>query len=249
MTNYAAVIGGTGGLGAAIVERLVRDGNSVVLGYHSAAKKAETMATRLSAGDVRVVARQIDTRDLGSVESFLTAPDDGRITSVINAVGPAIPLKPLKDVSSDVFWSIMGTDVLGGYNVLTAAMRVLGNEGGGSIVQLLTTAVLRTLENDGMSGIPKTALMGIVRQLAREVRDSGVRLNAIAPGVIDAGIVHSSFEVDETAKGVIELCMNRTPMPRMGLPGEVAALAAFLASDESSYMNGQIIAVDGGYSA
>jgi len=109
--------------------------------------------------------------------------------------------------------------------------------------------VLRTLENDGMSGIPKTAVMGIVRQLAREVAKENVRVNAIAPGVIDAGIVHSSFTADTVAQGVIELCLDRTPMPRLGKPSEVSSLVQYLLGDEAGYINGQIIGVDGGYSA
>ena len=91
--------------------------------------------------------------------------------------------------------------------------------------------------------------MGIVRQLAREVGQGNVRVNAVAPGVIDAGIVHSSFTADEVAQGVIELCLQRTPMPRLGQPEEVAALVSFLLGDSAGYINGQVIGVDGGYSA
>ena len=100
-----------------------------------------------------------------------------------------------------------------------------------------------------MSGIPKTAIMAIVRQLAREVKDTNVRINAVAPGVIDAGIVHSSFTVDNIAQEVIEMCLDRTPMPRMGEPSEVSELVKFLIGKNSGYINGQIIGVDGGYSA
>ena len=100
-----------------------------------------------------------------------------------------------------------------------------------------------------MSGIPKTAVMGIVRQLAREVAKDNVRVNAIAPGVIDAGIVHSSFTADTVAQSVIERCLERTPMPRLGKPSEISSLVQYLLGDEAGYINGQIIGVDGGYSA
>ena len=153
------------------------------------------------------------------------------------------------DVTDDEFKSILSIDVFGSFNVLKESFSILSKNGGGSIVQLLTTAVLRTLENDGMSGIPKTAIMGIVRQLAREVKNTNVRINAVAPGVIDAGIVHSSFTVDQTAQDVIEMCLERTPMPRMGEPNEVSELVKFLLDKKAGYINGQIIGVDGGYSA
>ena len=76
-----------------------------------------------------------------------------------------------------------------------------------------------------------------------------MRINAVAPGVIDAGIVHSSFTADKTAQEVIEMCLDRTPMPRMGKPNEVSELVKFLLDDNAGYINGQIIGVDGGYSA
>lgn len=107
----------------------------------------------------------------------------------------------------------------------------------------------RTLENDGMSGGPKTAVSALMRQAASEVGAWNVRLNGVAPGVIDAGIVHSSFEVDDVAKSVITSCLHQTPLGRMGAPEDVAALTDFLVSDEASYISGQVIAVDGGYSA
>lgn len=182
------------------------------------------------------------------MEEFLDSAGD-QLTGLINAVGPAIPLRPLVEVSSEEFREIMDIDVNGAFNLLTAAARRFVAAGRGSMVQLLTTAVLRTLEDDGMSGIPKTAIAGIVKQLAREVGRSGVRINAVAPGVIDAGIVHSSFTVDSVAQAVIERCLERTPMPRLGQPEEVAELVAFLLDDSVGYVNGQVIGIDGGYSA
>jgi 3-oxoacyl-[acyl-carrier protein] reductase len=113
----------------------------------------------------------------------------------------------------------------------------------------LTTAVGRTLENDGMSGGPKHAVAGLLRQAARECGKDNVRLNGISPGVIDAGIVHSSFVVDEVAMSVIQSCLAQTPLNRMGKPEEVASLVEYLVSEGAAYISGQLIAVDGGYAA
>lgn len=246
-----AIIGGSGGLGTPICKRLARDERPILIGYGSSVAKAEELATELSGQSSGVAIQAVDVRSVDSVEAFLATADamgEG-LGGVVNAVGPAIPLKSLTEISSEVFREIMETDVFGAFNVLTCASRRLKEKGGGAVVQLLTTAVLRTLENDGMSGIPKTAIMGIVRQLARDVGKDNIRVNGVAPGVIDAGIVHSSFAIDEVAQSVIEMCLDRTPMPRLGKPEEVAGLVAYLLSDTAGYINGQIIGVDGGYSA
>lgn len=251
MTGAVAVVGGTGGLGEAISLKLAEQGRFVLIGYFRGVDKAEALVTRIVSAGGEAICRAVDVRDPESVEAFLAAADevgDG-LQGVVNAVGPPIPLRPLAEISPAEFRDIMAIDVSGAFNLLTTAARLLAGRGGGSIVQLLTTAVLRTLENDGMSGIPKTAIMGIVRQLAREVGQVNVRVNGVAPGVIDAGIVHSSFTTDEVAQGVIQLCLDRTPMPRLGEPREVAGLVAYLLGDDAGYVNGQIIGIDGGYSA
>lgn len=251
MPTTIAVAGGSGGLGAAICRELAKRGHHVLIGYHSRADTAQALASEIAREGGLATIHAVDLGDEQQTVEFIRQASqlEQGLAGVVNATGPAIPLRPLAEISAGEFRDIMRRDVEGAFNLLTAAGRQLAASGGGSIVQLLTTAVLRTLENDAMSGIPKTAITGIVRQLAREMGPQNVRLNGIAPGVIDAGIVHASFTADPVAEGVIQDCLARTPLPRMGRPEEVAALAAFLLSDLAGYINGQIIGIDGGYSA
>lgn len=245
-----AILGGSGGLGVAISERLARR-TPITIGYHGNRDRAGELADRLSASGGTVAIAQVDNRDGESVREFFakSASDWDGLDSIVCATGPAIPLCPLDEVSEDDFKRIYDTDVLGSFNVIKHGVEALKHGGGGSIVFLLTTAVGRTLENDGMSGAPKTAVAALMRQAAREAGPHNIRLNGVAPGVIDAGIVHSSFQVSETAKSVIESCLGQTPLGRMGAPSDVAAAVDFLASPEANYVSGQILAVDGGYSA
>ncbi len=251
MQKTIAIAGGTGGLGTAICRELASRGYHIVVGYHSRREAAEQLAGSIEQAGGSASVAPVNLCDEQQVQGFLDHAGSlgAGLAGVVNASGPAIPLRPLTEISSAEFRRIMTADVEGAFNLLTAAGKLFAATGGGAILQLLTTAVLRTLENDAMSGIPKTAIMGIVRQLARELGPQNVRINGIAPGVIDAGIVHSSFTADPVAEAVIRDCLDKTPMPRMGRPEEVSALAAFLLSDQAGYINGQIIGIDGGYSA
>jgi 3-oxoacyl-[acyl-carrier protein] reductase len=245
-----AVIGGSGGLGEAVVRRLASRA-PILIGYRANRERADTLVASLAAQGASVRAVQLDITIADSVAGFFreAAGFAGGVAHVISATGPAIPLCPLLEVTEADFRRIMDTDVLGTFNVLRHAIPALRARGGGSITVFVTTAVLRTLENDGMSSVPKTAVAGLVKLAAREAGPHNVRCNAVAPGVIDAGIVHSSFTVSEVAKQVIGSCLDRTPMPRMGRPEEVAALVDYLCSDAAAYVNGQVIGIDGGYSA
>jgi 3-oxoacyl-[acyl-carrier protein] reductase len=242
-----AILGGSGGLGAAIAAKLAEK-TQVVIGYNSNAAKAQEVAD--AAGSNASVA-QVDMTDNASVKAFLKSASDtvGGLDHIVSATGPAIPLCALKDVTHEDFKRIFDTDVYGSFNVISEGIPLLADAGGGSITVFLTTAVLRTLENDGMSGIPKTAVEGLLRQAAREAGPQNVRINGIAPGIIDAGIVHDSFTVDAVAQSVIESCFAQTPLGRFGQPEEIAATVDFLTSPGAAYISGAVIPVDGGYAA
>lgn len=161
-----------------------------------------------------------------------------------------IPLCPLGEVEEADFKRIYETDVFGSFNILKYGGAALKASGGGAIVLTLTTAVLRTLELDGMSGGPKTAVAALIKQTARELGHANVRVNGVAPGVIDAGIVHTLLDtMTGPAKQIFDTCVANTPLARLGRADEIAAVFDFLTSPGASYISGQIIGVDGGHSA
>jgi 3-oxoacyl-[acyl-carrier protein] reductase len=245
-----AILGSTGGLGEAIAQRLAKR-SPVSLGYASNRDKAAAVAATIDKAGGKASIARVDMRDGASVKAFIDGAAEAwnGLQAVVSSTGPAIPLCALEEVSEEEFKRIYETDVLGSFNVLRHATAALKATGGGSVVLLLTTAVLRTLENDGMSGGPKTAVAALMKQMAREMGGHNIRYNGIAPGVINAGIVHSSFEANPVAKGVIDDCLKKTPLGRMGEPEDIAAAVDFLTSADATYINGQVLAVDGGYSA
>lgn len=250
MNGGIAIFGATGGLGEAVV-RKVSERSAVQIGYVKNGAKAEALAAEVKKNGGTAHIAQVDMRDPASAQKFLETARSrmGKLDGIASVTGPAIPLKALADVDVEDFRRILETDVIGSFNVLKAGVPILKDSGGGAIVMFGTTAVLRMLECDGMSSTPKMGVAGLVRLIAREAGPHNVRCNMIAPGVIDAGIVHSSFTVDETAMGVIKNCLDKTPLGRMGKPEEIAALADFLLSPGAGYISGQIIACDGGFSA
>ncbi len=246
-----AILGATGGLGEHVVTTLALRA-PVCIGYGQRRSKAEALARQVEAAGGQAIIAPVDIRDAASVAAFLARAEgigDG-LQAIVCATGPAIPLRPLIDVTDEDFDRVYAIDVRGAFNVIKHGTRALKAAGGGSLVMFLTTAVLRTLENDGMSGCPKTAVGALVKQAAREMGPFNVRCNGIAPAVIDAGIVYApEFADDPLAQGVISAMVSHTPLGRMGRPEEVSAVVDFLVSPGASYINGQIIGVDGGFSA
>lgn len=245
-----AVLGGSGGLGEASVLRLARHW-PVTIGYFSNGEKAEKTAGEVVAAGGAAEAVRVDMSDSASVKAFIGSASAkwGGLRGVVSVTGPSVPLCPINEVDESDFTRIYGADVFGSFNVLKHGSKELERSGGGSIVMFLTTAVLRTLQNDGMSGCPKTALIGFVRQAARDLGSANIRCNGIAPGAIDAGLVHTAFQENEVAKAIVDRCITDTPLGRMGRPEEIASLVEYLLSDDAGYISGQVIAVDGGHSA
>lgn len=251
IVKTVAILGGSGGLGANI-SAVIAMRRPVCIGFWRGRERAEALVDEIRKKGGQASSAQVDIRDSASVKAFfdIAAQQGEGLEAIVSATGPAIPLKPLADVSDADFDRVYETDVRGAFNVIKHGTLALKAEGGGAIVMILTTAVLRTLENDGMSGGPKTAVSALIKQAAREMGPFNVRCNGAALAVIDAGIIYASaFVGDPLAEGVIAAMVKNTPLGRMGRPEEVSAVVDFLVSPAASYINGQIIGVDGGFSA
>ncbi|SDN30784.1 SDR family NAD(P)-dependent oxidoreductase [Bacillus sp. OK048] len=245
-----AIIGGSGGIGESIAKRIGQEA-IVTVGYNSNREKAEATAQAIrEAGGIADIGA-VDICNGDSVSNFFSNMQEkwGGIDAIVSATGTAFKIMPLTEIEDDAFHYVVETDVIGSFNILKRGIPFLKKEGGGSIVHLLTTAILRTLENDAMSSVPKMAVEALIRNTAREYGKEGIRVNGIAPGVIDSYSIHKPHKNKNTLSPAAANVISQTPLGRKGTTDEVAEVTAFLVSDASSYVSGQIIGVDGGFSA
>ena len=231
------ISGGSRGIGKALVERFTADGNSVAFIYkenHDAAKNL-TNAT----GAVAICA------DVSRPESAKIAAEqaisvlDG-VDVLINNAGIS-QIKLFTDISDDEWSSMINTNLSSAFYLTRAVLPNMISQKSGRIINIGSMWGKIGASCEVHYSASKAGLRGMTLALAKEVGPSGITVNAIEPGVI-ATDMNGALSKETIA----ELC-DQTPMCRIGNPCDVAALAKFLASEEASFITGQIIGVDGGF--
>jgi NAD(P)-dependent dehydrogenase (short-subunit alcohol dehydrogenase family) len=167
----------------------------------------------------------------------------GRLDALVNNAGIAV-FKPLLDTGFDEWSAVMATNLNGPFICTQAAAPLMLKGGGGSVVNIASISGLRASTLRVAYGTSKAALIHLTKQQAAELGDVGIRVNAIAPGPVDTAItklVHSAAIRADYHDSI--------PLGRYGSPQEIAAAVGFLCSDAASYINGQTLAVDGGFDA
>lgn len=245
----AIVFGGSGGLGMGIAGLLAQRGSDILITYRSQERKAHDFVREQQGMGRRAEAMQCDARDLAQVRAVYerAAQSFGRIHSVVSAGGMTFNTGPMEHVDPKQFRDVIDTDVIGFFNIAHVGIPLMRSTKGGSIVAVTTCATERTLLHDTLSAAPKSAVNMLVRQIAIEEGPNGIRANAVGSGAINTGLL-LSMTANAINLDTINLCIQNTPLRRLGLTEEFAEAAAFLASSRASYINGQVLMVDGGLS-
>lgn len=245
--KVALVTGAASGIGRATALELAEAGATVVAADVDEKGIEETAADVEDAGG-RARAVPCDVTDSADVEAAVDAAleFEGRLDVAHNNAGVAGPLAKLPDVPEEEFDRVVEVDLKGVFLGLKHQIPVMAEQGGGSIVNTASVAGLVAQQSASAYSAAKHGVVGLTRTAAAEWAREGVRVNAVCPAWVDTPMVERNVAQVPKAE---EAYLERVPAGRLGEPGEVAALVAFLASDESDYLNGAAVPVDGAWTA
>ncbi len=233
----ALVTGGTGDIGAAICRRLAQAGMHVVVHGHSRPERAEALAEELRGNGGSAQAACFDLCDAEATRTALERLlEDGPIQVLVNNAG-AHADAPMAGMSGEQWRRIIDINLNGFYNVTQPLLLPMIGTRWGRIINISSVAAVRGNRGQANYAAAKAGLHGATRALALELASRRITVNAVAPGIIEGSMTENVFDRDAIKRLV--------PMQRAGRPEEVAALVAFLASEEAGYISGQVISING----
>jgi 3-oxoacyl-[acyl-carrier protein] reductase len=238
--KVAIVTGASGGIGGQVARRLSKEGFAVVVHYAGSSTHADEVVRDIEGAGRQAVAVAADVADEAEVaELFRQAAALGALACVVHCAG-IMPLTRIAEGDLATFDKVMAVNLRGTFVILTAAAQSIG--AGGSIIALSSSVVAKNFPGYGPYIASKLGVEGLVRVLANEMRGRNVTVNAVAPGPVATPL----FLAGKTEEQ-IEPLRKMAPLERLGEPEDIAALVSFLASPDGSWVNGQVVRVNGGF--
>ena len=242
MAKHVLITGASRGIGAAAARRFARGGWQVSVHYHNSEDRARALQDELSAIGAKTALVRGDVADPEQARGLVRAAVEalGPIDALVCSAGIALPVQLLTDTTDQQWRQVMGTDLDGVFHVVRAAVPGMVFRKNGAIVTVSSMWGVTGGSCEAPYSAAKAGVVGLTRALAKELGPSNIRVNCVAPGVIDTEM--TAFLTPEDRQALEE----ETPLGRIGRPEEVAQAIYFLAGEEAGFITGQVLSVDGG---
>lgn len=241
MNKVAIVTGAAKGIGRAIALRLAEDGMNIAINYRSNDMEANNLVDEINKLGVRAIAIKADISDFAQAEGLIkdTLKVFGRIDVIVNNAGVTKDSLLLR-MTEESFDSVIEINLKGTFNCIKHVTPVMLKQKKGKIINISSVVGITGNAGQVNYSASKAGVIAMTKSLAKEVGSRGICINAVAPGFI---------QTDMTAKlslKAVEELSKAIALKRLGLPEDVAKAVSFLASDDSDYITGQVLCVDGG---
>ena len=238
--QVAIVTGASRGIGAAVAQRLARDGLAVAINYASGSTQADALVAELTAAGAKAIAVQADVANPEEVRRMFDAVEKqlGQVDVLVNNAG-VLKTVPLAEHSDALYDQSFDINVRGTFNTLREAATRL-NEGG-RIVNFSSTPLALNMPGYAIYTATKAAVEAFTHVFAKELRGRNITVNAVAPGPIA-----TSLFLDGKTDEQIQTFAKMPPLQRLGQPEDIASVVSFLAGADAGWVNGQILRANGG---
>ena len=241
LNKVVIVTGGARGIGRSIVLALCKEGADCAFTYTKNQAAAESLSKEIQDMGRRAVPFQLDVRDFEGTKTFVeeVKKEFGRIDILVNNAGITRD-KSLMMMNKEDWSEVIDTDLTGVFNTTRACIITFLKQKSGNVVNISSVSGIHPLPGQVNYAAAKAGVIGFTKSLAKEVAPHNIRVNAVAPGFVDTDMTAALSETQR------EKAMKMIPLGRFGTSDEVAQAVAFLVSEASRYITGQVIQIDGG---
>lgn len=242
MKKVALITGSSRGIGRAEAIKLAHDGYAVCINCVEREDKAQEAVEQLVNGGCEAMWYKADVADAAAVKQMVAAIEEklGAVTLLVNNAGIAKQCL-FQDMTEDYWKRIFDVNLNGAFNTIQAVLPHMLHEHSGCIINTSSIWGQHGASCEVAYSATKHAIIGLTRSLAQELAPTNIRVNCVAPGVIDTDMVQV------LGTETLDALAEDTPVGRLGRPEDIAAVVSFLASDAASFITGQVITSDGGF--